>query len=110
MKKLFVLVFVTLMSTSLVFSTNENPTKEQIRTKIVELLGKPNFILDNEVKTTIEFLINKDGEIVILNVNCDTEQICHYVKSRLNYKFINNELKIKNNIYKMPLTIQKSNN
>ncbi|MGG6229518.1 hypothetical protein [Tenacibaculum sp. SDUM215027] len=107
MKKLFVLVFVTLMSTS-VFSTNENPTKEHIRTKIVELLGNPNFVLDKEVKTTVEFLINKNGEIVILNVNCETEQICHYVKSRLNYKFINNELKLKNHIYKMPLTIQKS--
>lgn len=107
MKKLFVLVFITLMSTS-VFSTNENPAKEQIRTKIVELLGNPNFVLDKEVKTTVEFLINKNGEIVILNVNCETEQICHYVKSRLNYKFINNELKLKNHIYKMPLTIQKS--
>lgn len=107
MKKLFVLMFVTLMSTS-VFSTNENPTKEQIRTRIVELLANPNFTLDKEVKTTVEFLINKNGEIVILNVNCDTEQVCHYVKSRLNYKFINNELKLKNHIYKMPLTIQKS--
>ncbi|MDO6674397.1 hypothetical protein Q4517_02400 [Tenacibaculum sp. 1_MG-2023] len=107
MKKLFVLVFITLMSTS-VFSTNENPAKEQIRTKIVELLGNPNFVLDKEVKTTVEFLINKNGEIVILNVNCKTEQVCHYVKSRLNYKFINNELKLKNHIYNMPLTIQKS--
>ncbi|RLK03277.1 hypothetical protein [Tenacibaculum discolor] len=109
MKKLFVLIFITLMSTS-VFSTNENPAKEQIRSKIVELLGNPNFVLDKEVKTTVEFLINKKGEIVILNVNCDTEQVCHYVKSRLNYKLINKELTVKNHIYKMPLIIEKSSN
>ena len=109
MKKLFVFVFVTLMSTS-VFSINENPAKKQIRTKIIELLGNPNFILDKEVKTTVEFLINKNGEIVILNVNCDTEQVCNYVKNRLNYKLINKELTVKNHIYKIPLTIQKSSN
>lgn len=108
MKKLFVLVFVTLMST-LVFSTNENPSKkEEIRTKIVELLGNPNFILDEEVKTTVEFLINKNGEIVILNVNCNTEQICQYVKSRLNYKLISKKSTLKNSFYKMPLTIKSS--
>ncbi|CAM1339052.1 hypothetical protein [Tenacibaculum aestuarii] len=107
MKKLFVFVFVTLMSTS-AFSTNENPAKEQIRTRIVELLGNPNFVLDKEVKTIVEFLINKNGEIVILNVNCDTEQVCHYVKNRLNYKLINKELTVKNHIYKMPLTINNS--
>ena len=27
-------------------------------------------------------LINKNGEIVILNVHCETEPICHYVNSR----------------------------
>ena len=108
MKKLFVFVFVALMSTS-VFSTNDNPEKEQIRTKVVELLGNPNFILDKEVKTTVEFLINKNGEIVILNVDCDAFKIRNYIKSKLNYKTIDKNLELKNRIYKMPLTIKKQN-
>ena len=107
MKKLFVFVFVTLMSTS-VFSVNENPAKEQIRTKIVELLGSPSFIPEKQVKTSVEFLINKNGELVILNIDCDSDEVCSYIKSRLNYKFIDKDVKFKNHIYKMPLTINNS--
>ncbi|TDQ28482.1 hypothetical protein [Tenacibaculum caenipelagi] len=108
MKKLFVLVFVTLMSTS-VFSTNENPEKEQVRTKIVQLLGSPNFVLDKDVKTTVEFLINKNGEIIILDIDCNTLKVRDYIKSRLNYKTIDKNLELKNSIYTMPLTIKKQN-
>ncbi|WP_428741540.1 hypothetical protein [Tenacibaculum sp.] len=108
MKKLFVLAFVTLMSTS-VFSTNDNPEKEQIRTKIVQLLGKPNFVLDKDVKTTVELLITKNGEIIILDIDCDTLKIHNYIKSKLNHKTIDKNLELNNSIYKMPLTIKKQN-
>ena len=64
MKKLIVLLFVTLMSTS-VFSTNENPNKKEIRAKIVTLLGSPNFLINKEVKTMVEFTLNSKGEIFV---------------------------------------------
>lgn len=106
MKKLLVLVFVTLISTS-VFSTNENPNKKEIRAKIVTLLGNPKFTIDNEVKTIVEFTLNNKGEIVILNVDCEKTQICDYIKSRLNYKKVYNPfIQSSNDIYKIPLTIR----
>ncbi|MCF2876038.1 MULTISPECIES: hypothetical protein [unclassified Tenacibaculum] len=106
MKKLFVLVFVTLISTS-VFSTNENPNKKEIRAKIVTLLGSPNFVINNEVKTIVEFTLNNKGEIVILNVDCEKTQICDYIKSRLNYKKVYNAfIQSSNDVYKIPLTIR----
>ncbi|WP_299156622.1 hypothetical protein [uncultured Tenacibaculum sp.] len=106
MKKLLVLVFVTLISTS-AFSTNENPNKKEIRAKIVTLLGSPNFTINNEVKTIVEFTLNNKGEIVILNVDCKKTQICDYVKSKLNYKKVYSSIKqSSNNIYKIPLTIK----
>lgn len=106
MKKLLVLVFVTLISTS-VFSTNENPSKKEIRAKIVTLLGNPKFTLDSEVKTIVEFTLNNKGEIVILNVDCEKTQICDYIKSRLNYKKVYNPfIQSSNDIYKIPLTIR----
>ncbi len=106
MKKLFVFVFVAFISTS-VFSTNEKPVKkEEVRTKIVQLLGNPNFVVNQDVKTSIDFLINKSGEIVILNIDCDLIEVCNYVKSRLNYKTVNkNSLKI-NTVYTIPLVIK----
>lgn len=105
MKKLFVLVFVAFVSTS-VFSTNENPEKQEIRTKIVQLLGNPDFLVDEKVKTTVDFLINKNGEIVILNVDCNTPKIPYYIKNKLNYKTINKNFNGKNTFYKMPLVIK----
>ena len=106
MKKLFVLLFITLVSTS-VFSMNENPNKKEIRAKIVTLLGSPNFSINNEVKTMVEFMLNNKGEIVILNVDCEKTEVCSYIKSKLNYKKIYSTLKqSSNNIYKIPLTIK----
>ncbi|KAB1158929.1 hypothetical protein F7018_07435 [Tenacibaculum aiptasiae] len=106
MKKLLVLVFVTLISTS-VFSTNENPNKKEIRAKIVTLLGSPNFTIDNEVKTIVEFTLNNKGEIVILNVNCEKTQICDYIKRKLNYKKVYNSLnQSSSGVYRIPLTIK----
>ena len=106
MKKLFVLLFITLLSTS-VFSMNENPSKKEIRAKIVTLLKGPNFTINNEVKTIVEFMLNNKGEIVILNVDCDKNEVCDYIKSRLNYKKMHTTLKqSSNNIYKIPLTIK----
>lgn len=105
MKKLFVFVFVALLSTS-VFSIDEKPAKEEIRTKIVALLGKPGFEIENDVKTTVEFLINKSGEIVILNIDCNSPEICNYVKNKLNYQIVNKEAKFNNDVYRIPLTIK----
>ncbi|WP_299105346.1 hypothetical protein [uncultured Tenacibaculum sp.] len=105
MKKLVVLVVVMLLSASS-FAVNENPAKNEIRSKIVELLGKTSFTVSKDVKTSVEFLINKNGEIVILDIDCKNEQVCGYVKSKLNYKKISSELIIKNKVYRMPLVVK----
>ena len=53
-----------------------------------------------------DFLINKKGELVVLNIDCANQEICDYVKSRLNYKKIASESILKNKVYRMPLVVK----
>lgn len=110
MKKVIALVFVLMMSVSS-FASNENPTskevKREIRTKIVKLLGQADFTVNKDVKTTVDLLINKKGEIVILDVECADPTVCAFVKRKLNYKKIYKKLNDSVKVYKMPLRILK---
>lgn len=111
MKKCIVLVFALMISISS-FANEGNPTSKkevrtEIRTKIVQLLGKADFTFDKEVKTTVDLLINKKGEIVILDVECANPSVCAFVKRKLNYKKVYNNLNKSVKVYKMPLRIIK---
>ena len=105
MKKLVVLVFVVLVSVS-TFAINENPAKKEIRSKIVQLLGKTTFEVVKDVKTDVEFLINQKGELVVLNITGVNQQVCDFVKSRLNYKKVSEAKTEMNKVYQMPLIIK----
>ncbi|CAL2107082.1 conserved exported hypothetical protein [Tenacibaculum sp. 190524A02b] len=107
MRKLVLFVTVVMMSLS-TFANNEIPVKDEIRTKIVKLLGKVNFTIKEEVKTTVDFLINKKGEVVILEIDCASPEVCSYIKSKLNYKKVYKKLNTSLKVYKMPLTIVKN--
>lgn len=110
MKKLVVFLFVAMMSVTS-FANEGTPTskevKKEIRTKIVNLLGKAHFNVEEEIKTTVDFLINKNGELVILNVECVNPTVCAFVKSKLNYKRVTNKSNKTSKVYKMPLRIVK---
>ncbi len=110
MKKFKVILFVTLISFS-AFANNTNPTNEtksELRTEIVKLLGKANFEFNNNLNSTIEFMVNNKGEIVVVNVNSNNTEVHSYVKSKLNYKILSTKLVKRGQIYKMPLKIVKS--
>ncbi|MGG8497380.1 hypothetical protein ACQY1Q_13270 [Tenacibaculum sp. TC6] len=107
MRKFVLFVFIAMINVSL-FAANENPLKEEIRTNIVKLLGKANFKVEEEFKTTVDFLVNKKGQVVILNIDCNSPVVCEYIKSKLNYKKVYNNSNQSIQVYKMPLRILKS--
>lgn len=111
MKKLFVFLFAVMMSVSS-FANTVNPTskedvKKEIRSKIVQLLGNVDFSFDKELKTTVDLMVNRKGEIVVLNVNSNNSNVSDYIKRKLNYKKVVGKLKSSVKIYKMPLRIVK---
>lgn len=110
MKKLVVLFFAMMISFSS-FANEGTPTskevKSTIRTKIVKLLGNIDFELKSDVKTTVDLLINKKGEIVILDIDCADPVVYAFVKRKLNYKKIYSNLTQKVELYKLPLRVIK---
>ncbi|GAA0711750.1 hypothetical protein [Aquimarina litoralis] len=109
MKKLVVLAVAILASTQ-IFANDKNTeeTNEQkLRSEIALLLEKPQIQLDtDEIKANIEFIVNGKGEIVILSIDSEKEAIEYYVKSRLNYKKIGNEInKTGNKIFKLRVKV-----
>ncbi len=107
MRKLLLFVLPLLLSVT-VFGTNENPEKKEMRSIIVQLLGKTNFTIAEEFSTTVAFIINKKGEIVIVDIQCSNSEICSFIKQKLNYKKVNSKPLTETEIYKVPIRFSKN--
>ena len=77
------------------------PNKE-----IGELLKAPGFEVESDIQAYVTFVVNKNNEVVVLSVDCETKKICKYIKSRLNYQKIDSGLK-KGVEYKVHVRIKK---
>jgi len=92
MKKLSIVLVISLITVFSSFANNnDDKVKEEVnnklRNKIENLLGDYQNILDNsEEKTSVKFLINRKGEIIVLSVNTNKQNIANYIKTKLNYK------------------------
>ncbi|WP_405564364.1 hypothetical protein [Polaribacter sp. Asnod6-C07] len=91
MKKLSIVILLTFMTVFSTFSNNDERVKKEVnnrlRIKIENLLGDYQNILDNtEEKASIKFIINRQGEIIVLSVNTEKENIAKFIKRKLNYK------------------------
>lgn len=109
MKKLFALVFVMMFSVSS-FANERTPNpkeaREEIRTKVAQLLGKTNFSVDTEVISVVDFLINRRGEIVILDIVSTSPNVYDFIKNKLNYKKLQRNLGNTSKVYRMPIRIR----
>ena len=89
MKKVSVILmaFVFLLSTSMV-SASVNPvdSKDNTSAEIAKLLKDPGFVVEVETTAYVTFVVNKEGEIVVLSVKSDNETMSRFIKQRLNYK------------------------
>ena len=105
MKKL---VFLVLFVGTFTFANNSNPAnavKNELRTQIVKLLGKANFVIENNIETVVEFMVNKNGEIIVLTVNSDSNSVKQYIKQKLNYNTVVTTPNVRGKVFKMPLKL-----
>ncbi|PQJ21697.1 hypothetical protein [Tenacibaculum sp. SG-28] len=107
MRKLFLFILPLLLSVT-AFGTNENPEKREMRSTIVKLLGKTNFTIEEELSTTVVFVINKKSEIVIVDIQCSNTEICSFIKQKLNYKKVNVKQLKEIEVYKVPLRFSRN--
>lgn len=109
MKKVsIVLVAAALMSFGQVNATpnsTEDPGK-RLTEQIHAMLDNNEFATNQDVIAKVRFMINKEGEIVIVTVDSSDENVAQFVKGRLNYKKINTEGLATGKLYSLPLRIE----
>lgn len=87
--KNLILTLVFALITSFSFANekeNVKETKQQLREKIGGLLGNYQQLIKNDSDATIKFVINRQGQIVVLSVDTNVGNLDTYIKSKLNYK------------------------
>ena len=110
MKKLAVLFFVFAMSATMTFANNDiDKRKKQgtsLRTEIVKLLG--NYKVEQTETAEVSFMINRKGEIIVLSVESQNEDLENYVKAALNYHSVKKTVAKRMKVYKLPLKMVKA--
>lgn len=109
MKKVFLLFALFL---SVVMSANTKKpvidgVESELRTEIIKLLKDSKFEFDN-LKATVEFIINGQGELVVLNIDSKNSEVVNFIKNKLNYRFVTNKDVLIRKTYRVPLTFLKS--
>ena len=90
-----------------VYATNpvvKKIKKNEATTEIAQMLEKPNFKLKEDTKAEVTLRINKEGELVVLDVETDNDLVESFIKSRLNYQKLENTLE-QGKDYMLPVVI-----
>lgn len=66
--------------------------KLTISQEIGDLLKNADMELDYDVSANVTFMINEEGEIVVLTIDTSDLAIERFIKSRLNYKKLQHKL------------------
>ena len=99
----FVLLFGTNMAAAEVGLDKEK--KFTITEEIGALLKGADILLEEDVNSMVTFMVNDEGEIVVLTVDTDDLTIEKFIKSRLNYHKLKNKLAVGEE-YKVPIIMK----
>lgn len=83
----------------------KNSTTEEIRS----LLTDTNFNVEHDIIAQVTFMLNKEGEIIVLSVDTEDSVVESFVKARLNYHKLSGKLE-KGREYNIPVLLKGSEN
>lgn len=99
----------TLIAFSLLLVTNafangidNSNSPEKASVEISALLNNPDFLVLETETVAVEFILNKDKEVVVLSVDCDSSEICAFISERLNRQVLEAKLE-KGKVYTLPV-------
>ena len=96
-----VFVALSILITSSAFATTTG-TPEAVTKEITELLDRPSFLVTQERSVAVEFVLNKDSEVIVISVDCDDAAIRNFINERLNRKILENKLQ-QGKVYTLPV-------
>jgi len=86
-----VFVALSILITSSAFATFKS-TPKTVTNEITSLLDHPSFLVTQERTVAVEFVLNKDNEVIVLSVDCDDVAVRTFINERLNRKVLENKL------------------
>jgi hypothetical protein len=101
-------VALALFVTMGAFATEgEKGTKEKsLSGQIYEMLKDNQFNVDyKELSAEVRFIVNENGELIVLSVETEDEVLDGFVKNRLNYKKVKLENVAPGRVYQLPVRI-----
>ena len=106
MRKLKFLTLALFFSmTSLFASEKLDNLNTEIRDQIVKLLDDAKFKIEEDYKMDFTFTFNSRGEIVVLDVNTNREDIKEYIRKNVNYVKLQSP-GVKNEKYTIPINVK----
>ncbi len=108
MKTIKTLLLVLAISFTSVLSANTDPIKEEpsnLTQEIATLLKSPDFLIAEDLMAKVTIMINKDEEIVVIDVDTQSEALEVYIKSRLNYSKLSIGTEFENKTFVVPVRI-----
>ena len=82
-----------------------DPAKS-ITARVSQLLSNHSFTQDDvELTGQVRFTLNNVGEIVVLSVDSESEDLVEFVKARLNYKKVDVSVFKEGKLYTIPVRI-----
>ena len=86
LRKLFLAGLLLAFLGATAYASSPNPNSK-LRSKIISLVKTADMTsLDQDEVATVEFTLNREGEIVVLSVDTENRYIENLLKTRLNYK------------------------
>lgn len=110
LKSIITVIAICLVTSLSANNTDNNPAKtnQKLRSEIVSILGSQvPLVLTNSTEAQVSFIVNEKNELVVISVDSESSEFNSFVKSKLNYKKINETGAKKGEIYKMPVKINK---
>jgi hypothetical protein len=108
MKKMQVLLIALSLlvgtGTTLAYGPINVPTDPASSLEISELLKNPEFTIENDCQATVEFVMNKHHEMVILTVEAEDNTFEEFLRNRLNYQLLETPLEI-GKTYTVPIKL-----
>lgn len=96
-----VFVALSILITSSAFATTSE-TPDAITKEISELLDHPSFLVTQERSVNVEFVLNKDNEVIVVSIDCENADVRNFINERLNRKVLENKLQ-QGKVYTLPV-------
>lgn len=85
--------------------TTSNAVKKAMNRELGNFLSEPTFKIEETVSVKVSFTVNKDNEVVVLNVDTKNKSIERYIQDRLNYKTLDSKALV-GQTYHVPIKLE----